>query len=1144
MPSSDEENGMHYPRDVPAKPPDGPWLEREVDAQRALIHRLKNAPWTPWVRVDRDGSPLEGSEPLQPRLVQHPHASVHALQDGERLVFLVPPPEPQDSRARAQTHFSLSHDHSWFSYDYATGVFSMRAFDREVLRVEGAAEVLNVLREGLAVVVPEDRELSWRAIEQGFVHRQPYKMQCRVIKPTGELRWREVRAEVHQDAQGQACSLLGLIVDVTDLKDTGRMLSLARAALDSASELMFTFGVDGRLLDVNQRARDRLGLDLEPPGARRVEALCPTLDTRRWQEALGETHRGQTLERRGQLARHDGERVEVEMTLRRVSLYGDEVMLLSAIDLTRRLEAERRRGEREALEQLSARVAKRVARADTEELETALEACLADLTTTLGCAQACLYDADQPNNRCVRRLYWWRAGEDTIGLAGHIPLAPMLCEGGSSSALYLNGAALWDNPPLPRLLPKDRCALVMPLVDAQGVIGLLTLVSAANTAVPAPTLGDDPSMTLIVDVLARALHRLNVAQQRQAQERATLELIERLNCTMYRCRADEDWTLDLIGPTCEELLGYSEQALLDAGAPSFRSLFHPDDQERVCAEVRAQLRVSQHFVAEMRVFTREGEERWMWTHGRSVRDAAGRLLSLEGYLFDTDQQKRAERERDELFLLSPDLLAIVDMDTTLQRYNPAWSASLWYTDAELVRLRLSSLIHPDDLPVFELVRQQTTIDSQFFHVETRVRRKDEDWRWISWSGSVRTNEGRVFVVGRDVTDLKIAASERQQIEARLATMQRLEALGVMAGGFAHNFNNLLSTILGAAELLRRKASSVPGVELELDRIAAAAHRGATLAGQVLTFGRRRVADARPIDLNELVQDSLNVLQRVMPVDVRVIRSLRASHAVLGEPALLEQALVHLISNALDAMPNGGDLRVSTETIKPSAIDLRQLGLRPGEFTELRVEDTGKGMDEKTLTQIFDPFFTTKSPGEGTGLGLSVVYGIAEGHGGAVLAHSSPSSGTMVRLLLPAASGAQSAETQAQDAISDEAEPPGRRVMLVEDNEDLRELIVDILSLEDYETTAALTARDALKALQDEPQRADLLITDVVMPDMNGVELARQARLTRPSLRVLFISGYAWKELVDRRHLSPEDNFLRKPFTPNQLLEAAKRALGG
>lgn len=1136
---------MQFSRDVPTKPPDGAWLEREVDAQRALIHRLQHAPWTPWVRLDRDGLPLEGSEPLQPRLLQHPHASVHALHDGERLVFLHPPLDAQDSRARANALFRLHLDHSWFRYDFTTSQLSVNDLDREVMRVEGAVEVLNTMREGLSVVVPEDRELSWRAIERGFVHRQPYKVQCRVITPAGETRWREVRANIEHDEQDQPRCLVGLIVDVTDLKDTGRLLSLARAALDSASELMFTFAIDGRLLEMNQRARDRLGLELGAPEGRRVEALCPTLDARSWQDALAATHHGQTMERREQLLRHDGEPVEVELTLRRVSLYGEEVMLLSATDLTRRLEAERRRAEREALEQLSARVAKRVARADTEELERVLEDCLADLTTTLGCDQASVYDVDQPNSRCVRRLFWWREGADVVGLAGHIPLTPLLCDGGSPSARRLDGAELWENPTLPRLLPQDRSALVVPLVDAQGVIGLLTLVSAANGAAPAPSLGDDPSMTLIVDVLARALHRLNVAKQRHAQERATLELIERLNCTMYRCRVDERWTLELISPTCEELLGYSEQTLLDPASPSFRSLFHPDDQARVCAEVRAQLRVSQHFVAEMRVFPRDGAARWMWTHGRSVRDSAGRLIGLEGYLFDTDQQKRAERERDELFLLSPDLLAIVDMETTLQRYNPAWSALLWYTDAELLRLKLSALIHPEDLPVFELVRKQTTVDSQFFHVETRVRRKDDDWRWISWSGSVRTTEGRVFVVGRDVTDLKIAALERKQIEARLVTMQRLEALGVMAGGFAHNFNNLLSTILGAAELLRRKTASVPGAELELDRIAAAAHRGATFASQVLTFGRRRVADARPVDLNVLVRDSLNVLQRVMPADVRVVRSLSASQVVLGEPALLEQALVHLISNALDAMPNGGELRVSTETITPSAIDLRQLGLQAGEFTELRVEDTGRGMDEKTLTQIFDPFFTTKSPGEGTGLGLSVVYGIAEGHGGAVLAHSAPSSGTMVRLLLPTASerpAAAAEEGGAQNAA--DLTPSGRRVLLVEDHEDLRELIVDILSLDELETTAALTAADALALLKDEPHRADLLITDVVMPDMNGVELARQARLIRPSLRVLFISGYAWNELVDRRQLNPDELFLRKPFTPNQLLDAVRRALGG
>ncbi|MCK6524355.1 PAS domain-containing protein, partial [Myxococcota bacterium] len=639
---------MQFPRDVPAKPPDGPWLEREVDAQRALIHRLQRAPWTPWVRLARDGSALEGSEPLQPRLLQHPHASVHALSGGERLVFLHPPAESQDNRSRAHATFKLNLDNSWFRFDYTTGVLSIRDFDREVVRVEGTVDVLNVMREGLNIVVPEDRELTWQAIHQGFVLRQPYRVQCRVIRQTGEIRWREVRADVNRDADGKPQSLVGLILDVTDLKESGRQLGLARAAVDCSSDMILTFGMDGRLLDLNQRARDRLRLSPEMGPSRRVEQICPALDTRGWQEALGAAYQGNDVPRREQLVQGDGERVEVELNLRRSRANGEDVVVLVALDLTNRLAAERRRAEREAVEQLSGRVAKRVARADTEELEHAIEACLADLTTTLGCAQASLYDVDHPNNRCVRRLFWWRPGEDSIGLAGHLPLCAIVGEDGSPTARYVCGEARGgegraDGGGLPRLLPEDRCALVMPLVDAQGVIGLLTLVGAANAGLPAPQLNDDPSMNLIVDVLARALHRLNVAQQRQAQERATLELIERLNCTVYRCRADDDWTLELIGPTCEELLGYSEQQLLDPSGPRFRTLFHPDDQARVCVEIRAQLRVSQQFVAEMRVCTRDGEVRWMWTHGRSLRDGHGRLIAVEGYLFDTNQQKRAER---------------------------------------------------------------------------------------------------------------------------------------------------------------------------------------------------------------------------------------------------------------------------------------------------------------------------------------------------------------------------------------------------------------------------------------------------------------------------------------------------------------------
>ena len=395
---------------------------------------------------------------------------------------------------------------------------------------------------------------------------------------------------------------------------------------------------------------------------------------------------------------------------------------------------------------------------------------------------------------------------------------------------------------------------------------------------------------------------------------------------------------------------------------------------------------------------------------------------------------------------------------------------------------------------------------------------------------------------RDITDRKRAEEERTTLEAQLRQSQKMEAVGRLAGGVAHDFNNMLGVILGYADITLRKMSPIDPLRRNLTEIRDAAQRSADLTQQLLAFSRQQVIAPRVIDLNDRLKGMERLLQRVIGEDV-ALEFVLAPDAwpVSMDPSQVDQVLANLAVNARDAMPDGGKLIVATANVTlDAAYCRRHSGARPGEHVMLAVSDTGSGMDELTRERAFEPFFTTKPEGKGTGLGLATVYGVVKQNEGYIDIHSELGRGTTVNLYLPRAKDEEMAR-QPAEAIA----APARgheTVLLLEDQDQLREIACEMLEQLGYTVLVAASPGDALALCEKHAGGIDLLFTDVVMPSMNGKELAGRVQAMRPGVRTLFTSGYTADTIAQRGVLDPGIWFLEKPFSMDSLARKVREVL--
>jgi two-component system cell cycle sensor histidine kinase/response regulator CckA len=384
--------------------------------------------------------------------------------------------------------------------------------------------------------------------------------------------------------------------------------------------------------------------------------------------------------------------------------------------------------------------------------------------------------------------------------------------------------------------------------------------------------------------------------------------------------------------------------------------------------------------------------------------------------------------------------------------------------------------------------------------------------------------------------------ERNRLEEQFRQSQKMEAVGRLAGGVAHDFNNLLTVITGYSDMLLAGRDLKESQRTALEEIRRSAERGGALTHQLLAFSRRQPLEARMVRLNELVMQIEKMLRRLIGEDIDLVTIPAAPQdAVEADPGRLEQVLMNLVVNARDAMPNGGKLTIETGSIQLGEVySAKQLGVAPGPYITLSITDTGIGMDEATQSHMFEPFFTTKNPGRGTGLGLATAYGIIRQSGGAIQIISQLGKGTTARIYLPPAR--VSIPASAEKAVHAGPTTGAETILLVEDEARVRKLIVDVLTARGYRVLEATRGEEALRLSRLHQGAIDLMVVDVVMPEISGPELVRQIAPVRPGTHVLYISGYTDEAIV--HHGIPESGaaFLQKPFLPDALARKVREVL--
>src|SRR5438067_1575331 len=488
---------------------------------------------------------------------------------------------------------------------------------------------------------------------------------------------------------------------------------------------------------------------------------------------------------------------------------------------------------------------------------------------------------------------------------------------------------------------------------------------------------------------------------------------------------------------------------------------------------------------------------------------------------------------------SSDAVALLDETGAITYVSQAATRLLGYGVPELTGTNALGFLHPDDLALTErLCRQLLDQPGTPIRTELRARHKDGSYHLVEAVAVNRLDDpavGAVVANWRDIT-------ERLGLGQQLRQAQKMEAVGRLAGGIAHDFNNILTAITGHADLLLEDLGHHDPRRADVDEIRRSAERAAGLTRQLLAFSRQQVLQPKVVDLNALVLDMDKLLRRLIGEDVELATVLDPTLGhVTADPGQLEQVIVNLAVNARDAMPQGGKLTLETRNIDLDAsYTLEHSLVKPGPYVQLTVSDSGIGMDEETQAHAFEPFFTTKPRGQGTGLGLAMVYGTVKQSGGFIWVYSEPGRGATFKIYLPRVDAP--VESAAPPAPVERPPRGSETVLLAEDEPAVRAIARQALERQGYTVLAAPSGADALALAAQHGATIHLLLTDVVMPGMSGRDLADRLTAQRPGIRVLYISGYTDNAIVRHGMLEPGLAYLQKPFRPDALVRKVRDVL--
>jgi PAS domain S-box-containing protein len=661
--------------------------------------------------------------------------------------------------------------------------------------------------------------------------------------------------------------------------------------------------------------------------------------------------------------------------------------------------------------------------------------------------------------------------------------------------------------------------------------------------------------------LRGAMRGLATARAQQANAEARLQVTQ-------TAAGVGPWDYDLatrelyLSPAARRNLSVPDN--LDITLADLPRFVHPDDRAMTEAVVLGALQNLTDYEVEYRLADTSQGERWVHGRGEVLRDATGRPVRMIGLNFDVTNRRRAEaevRESEARFRAladsAPAPMWVTQPSGMREFVNKAYVAFTGLTYEEALNLDWRTRIFPEDLP--RILKEQLAGEASRkpFSLEARYRRADGEWRWLKSFSQPRYDPSGAFAgfigMAFDTTDAKqaevkltglnelleerveAALAERDAAQAALLQSQKLEAIGQLTGGVAHDFNNLLTVIIGALDVVERHPDDARRRARMIGAALAAAKRGEKLTQHLLAFARRQPLKPQVCRIDGLIAESEGLLKRALgdayTFHLRLGAGVRSARIDAGQ---FEAALLNLVVNARDATPPGGEVSVESRQV---VLHRQEGDLQPGPYLRVAVRDTGSGMDAATIARAVEPFFTTKPPGEGTGLGLSQVYGFARQSGGSVLIESKPGQGATVALLLPVSEGDPASENLPQiDHIR--AQTPSR-ILLVEDDPQVAELVDAMLHDLGHSVVRASGVNEALSRL-DQDDGIQLVLSDVIMPGgKSGVDLAEQLAVTRPGLPVVLCSGYTGGD--QGRARSGDWPFISKPFSLETLAQALAQA---
>jgi PAS domain S-box-containing protein len=708
------------------------------------------------------------------------------------------------------------------------------------------------------------------------------------------------------------------------------------------------------------------------------------------------------------------------------------------------------------------------------------------------------------------------------------------------------------------VLAVIACTLLSAPLDAQAAakkhqLNFKLFGRTAHLEITVGTLGLVVILTLAillaVAVLFAMVARRRARETETANRKLAIEITERKSAqeTQERLVSILEATSDLVGMTdpSGNIIYLNRAGLSMFGVEHLDAVGqrrHPEWAARLIAETGIPTAIAEGaWSGESALLDANGRETPVSQVILAHRDRDGRLEYLSTIARDITGRKQAEETAQRLAAIvdgSDDAIVGKTLDGIITTWNGGAERLFGYSAEEMIGNTIARLIPPDRTQETTEILDQIRSGGTLKHYETERLTKDGLRIVVSLTVSpIRDGAGRIVGAAKIARDI----TQQRQLEERLQQSQKMEAIGRLAGGIAHDFNNLLTVINGYAKLALRKLDSGDPLQRYFLQIEGAGRRASGLTQQLLAFSRKQVLQPSVLNINKVIQAMEPLLIRLIREDIRLDAVLDpALLSIEADTHQIEQVLMNLVINASDAMPSGGTLTIETKDVYlDKEYALQRVDVTPGAYVMLAVSDTGTGMDAATQARVFEPFFTTKPTGKGTGLGLSTVYGVVKQSGGHVAVYSEIGIGTTFRVYLPATTQPVTEEPVKPEVTSLQGT---ETILLVEDHAGLRQYAVEVLRDLGYQVHEAANSSEALAIGKAQRDKVDLLITDVVMPDMGGRELAEALAPLARRMRVLYMSGYTENFIVKQGVLDPGIEFLAKPFNPEDLAEKVKGIL--